>query len=153
MSPIVYSALVLVHILSMAVWFGGGFSLAGDVRKTLARGKPHTELLGARMSRVLSLAQISAVATIASGFGLFFARGGFKSMPPRYHASIALSLVALGLVFFGLKPATMQVERALAAGEGKDLRSLTKRIGMLTGVDHLLKLIIIVLMVFSFETL
>jgi len=91
---------------------------------------------------------LASLATIASGLGLFFMLGGFKSMPPRYHASIALTIIALGLLSFGIRPAATQIERALAAGEGKDLRALSGRISMLTGIDHLLKLVVLVLMVF-----
>lgn len=153
MNPILYRAILLLHIAAMAVWFGGGLSLAGDVRKTLARGKPHTDLLGGRVDRVLSIATIASVGTIATGLALFFARGGFKAMPPRYHASLGLSLAALGLLMFGIKPLAAQIDRALVAGEGKELRAFSARLAMLTGIDHLLKLVVLVLMVFPLEAM
>jgi uncharacterized membrane protein len=153
MNPWLEKALLLVHILSMAVWIAGSLSLPGDIRKTLARGKPHTEMLAGRMNRSLSIVTIAALFTIGTGFAMFFMMGGFKTMPHRYHAAIALAIIALGLLSFGIRPAASQIERALAAGEGNDLRALSGRIGMLTGIDHLLKLVIMVLMVFPLELL
>jgi uncharacterized membrane protein len=142
-----------LHLLAMAVWFAGGLTLPSDIRKTLARGKPHTELLGARVNKVLSFATIGAVGTIATGLALFFSRGGFKANPPRFHAALGLSMVALALLFLGIRPAAAQLDRALASGEGKDLRALSSRLAMFTGIDHLLKLVMLILMVFPLESL
>ncbi len=153
MNPILYRGILLLHILAMAVWFAGGLTLPSDVRKTLARGKPHTDLLAGRVNKVLSYATLGSVGTILTGLALFFLRGGFKANPPRYHASLGLALVALALLLLGMKPLAAQLERALASGEGKDLRALSSRLAMFTGIDHLLKLVILVLMVFPIEAL
>ena len=42
MDPTLFSAIRLFHFLGMAVWFASALSIGGDVRKTIARGKPHT---------------------------------------------------------------------------------------------------------------
>ena len=84
----------LLHLLSMAVWFAIGLSVASDVRKTLARGKPHTELLGARVGRTLTIEMIAGLLTIVSGLGLIFLRGGMKGVPPRIHAGLGLAIVS-----------------------------------------------------------
>lgn len=142
------NVLKLVHIAAMAVWLAGGLGIAGDVRRTLARGKPHTELLVPRVDRALTIAMIAGLLTIATGLGLVFVvYGGMKGLPIRYHASLGLALVAYALLFTVLKPATARLEEALSKGEGRDLRALSKRIAMLTGIDHLLKIVILVLMV------
>src|SRR4051812_7168386 len=99
--------LKLLHIAAMAVWLAGGLGLAGDVRRTLARGKPHTDLLTSRVERTLTIAMISGFLTIATGLGLIFVvYGGMKGLPVRYHASLGLAIVAYALLFTVLKPAT-----------------------------------------------
>ena len=153
LNTLLYPGLLLLHVVSMAVWFGGGFGLPNDIRKTLARGKPHTEMLAARVNRALGLATLAAIITIGTGFGLIFAKGGFASVPHRIHAGMAIALVSLGVLLFMIRPRAAQLEKALASGEGKDLRTIQKRIGMATGIDHLLKLIVIVLMVVPIESL
>jgi hypothetical protein len=44
-----YFAVKLVHILATAVWFGGGLFLPGDIRRTLALGRPHADALVPRI--------------------------------------------------------------------------------------------------------
>lgn len=153
MPPIANSVLLFTHVLAMAIWFGGGFGLPGDIRRTLARGKPHTELLAGRVNRALALTTWSSLATIGTGLGLVFAKGGFKAVSPRIHAGLALALVAFAIHLLIVRPKASQLEKALATGEGKDLRSIQRRIGMATGIDHLLKTIVLLLMVIPIETL
>jgi hypothetical protein len=137
----------LLHILSMAVWFGIGLMVAGDVRKTLARGKPHTELLGARVGRTLMIEVVAGLVTIASGLGLIFLRGGMKGVPPRIHAGLGLAIASYALLLVVIRPAASRIDELLEKGDGNELRDLSKRLAMTTGIDHALKLAILVLMV------
>jgi uncharacterized membrane protein len=147
MPPIAFLALRAVHLLSMAVWFGGGLTIAGDVRRTIARGKPHTEVLAARVERSLGIGAIAGTFTLLTGLGMVFATGGFGAVSPRIHAGFALALVTFAVELLGLRPAVSRLGQALAAGEAKDLKSMQARIAMFTGIGHLLKLVILVLMV------
>jgi len=149
MPPTLYLVIRLLHFAGMAVWFGGAMTLSSDVRKTLARGKPHTDVLAARVDRSLSIGAVAAIVTMGTGLAMIFAQGGFGAISPRIHAGFALALVAFAVELLALRPAVAKLGQALASGEEKDLKSLQGRIGMLTGVLHTLKLVILVLMVWK----
>lgn len=151
MNATLQSVLKLVHILSMSVWFASGLFIAGDVRRTLARGKPHTELLTGRLVRVVNASMIGGLFTIGTGVGLIFALGGFKSVGKQIHAGLGLSLVAFTLLITLIRPAVVDLDRIIEKGDGKDVRSVTKKIAITTGIDHLLKLAVMTLMVVKFS--
>ncbi|MBL8742320.1 MAG: hypothetical protein JNK04_14525 [Myxococcales bacterium] len=149
MPPIVFFALRALHLLSMAVWFGGGLTVAGDVRRTISRGKPHTDILAARIERSLGIGAVAATFTLLSGLGMVFAQGGFGAISPRIHAGFALSLIVFAVELLGLRPTVAKLGQTLANGEAKDLKPIQARIAMFTGIGHLLKLVILCLMVFK----
>lgn len=133
-----YDVLKILHILSMAVWFGGALTITSDVRKTLALGKPHTQELVGRVDRSVVLAMAFGVVTIATGVALIFQVGGFKAVSPRIHASLLLALIALAIEMMALRPAIARLTED-GAKPGK--------IAMFAGIGHLLKLVILVLMI------
>jgi len=142
-----FSVVKLLHILSMAVWFGIGLSVASDVKRTLARGKPHTELLGARVGRTLLIAAVGGLATLATGIGLIVLSGGMKGVPPRIHAGLGLSIVAYALLLVVIRPLAARLDEVIAKGTAEEATTLAKRLAMMTGIDHTLKLVVLVLMV------
>lgn len=146
MSPIVMSVVRIVHFLAMAVWFATPLMISGDLKRTVARGKPHTDTVVARAERTLFIATLGAFGTIASGLAMLFMLGGFKAMPPRIHAGFGLALVTLGIEFFVLKPALGRVDEQLTSDTTKDLKPALARVSMLSGITHTLKLVILVLM-------
>jgi uncharacterized membrane protein len=149
MPPLAYKALIALHVLSMAVWLGAALTIAGDVRRTISRGKPHTDILAARIERSLGINAVAATFTLLSGLGLVFAKGGFGAISPMVHAGFALALVVFATELLGLRPTVAKLGQTLANGEAKDLKSMQGRIAMFTGIGHLLKLVILVLMVFA----
>ena len=148
MDPTLFSVLRLLHFLGMSVWFAGTLTIAGDVRKTIARGKPHTEILAGRVDRALTVGAIAAVVTIISGLGLIFGLGGFGSVGPRIHTGFLLALIVLGVEVMALKPTVGRLGDALGTGDGRELRPLAGRIAALAGATHLLKFVILILMIF-----
>jgi hypothetical protein len=148
MDPNLLYGLRLLHFLGMAVWFAGALGIAGDVRKTIARGKPHTEVLVPRVTRALDIGAVAAVVTIGSGLGMVFALGGFGAVGPRIHAGMGLAILTLAVEVMLLKPAAQRLGDALGSGDGRELRPMAGRIAMLAGITHSLKLVTLVLMVF-----
>lgn len=147
MSSHVVLALRLVHLLSMAVWFVAPMSITSDLKKTLARGKPHTDALVGRVERSLNIALVGAGLTIASGLGLIFTTGGFKVVSKLIHAGFALALIVLSIEFFVVKGAIGRLEGALKDDASRDAQAAIKRVAMVTGIVHTLKLIIMAMMV------
>ena len=147
-----YLILKTIHILSTAVWLGAGLTVAGDVRRTIERGRPHTDLLIERVNRQGRLAVIGGVFTLGTGVNLIFTLGGFANVRSNIHAGLGLSLLifAVGL---GLSMPTWRRIRAILSDAGGDLaeaKRLSRRLGMFTGIEHLLWLIVLVVMVMKF---
>ena len=148
MPPHLYAAIKLVHLLGMALWFVAPLSIASDARRTLQQGKPHTELLVPRLERSVGIATVGALLTIASGFGLIFAVGGFAKVPPTIHAGLGLAFVALAVELLALRPALSRLGEELSSKESAPTPANLGKLAMLTGIGHLLKAVILVLMVF-----
>ncbi len=136
-----YEILKLVHLLSMAVWFGATLTIASDARRSLALGKAHVTELVTRIDRSAVISMAFGLVTIVSGVALIFQLGGFKAVSPRIHTSLLLALIALALEMMALRPAIARLSEE-GAKPGK--------IAMFGGIGHLLKLVILVLMVLRF---
>ncbi|NUP06654.1 MAG: hypothetical protein HOW73_11420 [Polyangiaceae bacterium] len=143
----VYYAIRIVHLLSMAVWFATPLTIVSDLKKSIARGKPHTDVVVSRVERQLSIATIGAILTILSGLGMIFSLGGFGAVSPRIHAGFTLALVVLTVEFFPLKGTVARLGESLASENARDAQPLVKRVGMFAGITHFLKLTILILMV------
>ena len=83
----------VLHIASAAVWWGVPMSMPRDIRRTIALGPPHDDVLVARVNRVRIIAVIAGLATIATGLALLFTLGGFGAVPKVIHVSLGLALV------------------------------------------------------------
>ncbi len=148
MDPTVYALLVLLHVLGISTWFGAVMLVSGDVKRTLEKGAPHTELLPTRVNKALSAALGAGALAIASGFALIFAKGGFGAVPHRIHTGLLLAFILFGLHAVGLRGTWKRIEEQLASPKGLDAaRGLAKRFAMLTGIGHLLWLLTLITMV------
>ena len=149
MSPTLYLVLRIVHIASMAVWFGGDLLATSEARRTLEEGGD-PKLLQARMKRALTLSQLSGLATAASGVAMIFAHGGFAKVKPTIHAGLGLTVVALAVTFIWLLPAWGKVSDLIDDGYEKfaeDAKKAARKITPAFGTLHLLRAIVLVLMI------
>src|SRR5512137_2130342 len=92
-----HSLLVFLHVLSISTWIGAAIWVAGDVKRALAMGKPHVDVLAARIRPALGLDAAAGIATIVTGALLMWEEGMGH---PRFGiaAGIVLALVRLGLL-------------------------------------------------------
>jgi len=150
MPPYLYlRALLVIHMLGMALWFAASLTITSDIRRTIARGKPHTDVLEVRVARSLNFSAVGAVLSIASGLGLIFVRGGFGAVSPRIHVGFTLALVTLAIELFLLRGELAKMGAALESGATRSLSAMARRVSMYAGSSHLLKLTILVLMVYG----
>lgn len=140
-----YYLVRFLHIASMAAWIGAALWVPGDVRRTLARGAPHTDLLASRVEGALKLDLWAGIATILTGMGLVALVGGHPA--PRIAVGMVLAIALLALVFFGIFPAWRRIRGSLAAGGDA---GAVKRLAALNGVAHVLWLAALATMVFEF---
>jgi hypothetical protein len=136
-----------LHVLSASAWLGAALWVAGDVRRTLALGKPHLAALPARISPALSLDVWLGLATLVTGLLVLLLQG----LHPGTNIMIgfALTLVRIGLVAFALRPAWNRLRSRIEAGEAVPASDATpKRLGMFSGIAHLLWLGALATMIF-----
>jgi hypothetical protein len=125
-----------LHVLCATTWLAAALWTPGDVRRTLALGRPHTDALARRARPTLALDLWAGVATVLTGIGAVGLEGGV----PR--AGIIVGLVAalarLALVAFALLPSAKVLFRVLEVGDLSGASAPAKRLGMLAGIGHLL---------------
>lgn len=131
------TVILFLHILFAATWLGAALWAAGDVRRTLALGRPHTDALVPRVRPALSLDLWSGLGTFLTGVALTGML--YQGMPPTgILVGFLAALVRLGLLLGAVMPALRRVEQALAAGDPAAATRQAKRLGMFSGIGHLL---------------
>lgn len=145
-----YLALRLVHILAAATWFAGTLTLASDVRRSLELGGTAARGMVDRVQRALLLSSAAGLGTLASGLGLIFFLGGFAHLPVRIHVGFGLSLVALAFEVSALAGAFRDVADAVTRENPDEARVAARRVAAFTGVLHLVRTVVLVLMVLRF---
>lgn len=141
--------LLVLHTLGMALWFAAAITITSDIRRTIARGKPHTDVLEVRVVRSLNVSAVGALLTIASGLALIFVRGGFAAVSPRIHVGFTLALITLAIELVLVRGELGKLGDALESGATGALASMTRRTSMYAGIGHALKLAILVLMLYA----
>lgn len=136
-----------LHILSASAWLAATLWVAGDVRRTLAAGRPFPSGLAARVDPAVKLDVAMGIATILTGLVVL----AYQGVHPRTGIMIgfALSLVRVGVILAGLRPAWRSVATRLAAGqEVPPTDAPVKRMAMWSGMAHTLWVIALATMVF-----
>jgi hypothetical protein len=137
-----------LHILAASAWLGAALWVAGDVRRTLALGRPHLSALPARVSPALSLDVWLGVATLVTGVLVLLLQG--LHPPVSIMVGFALTLLRLLLVALAVRPVWNQLRARIAAGDELPATDAApRRLGMLSGIAHLLWLGALATMVFG----
>jgi hypothetical protein len=142
----VYLALRVLHLASMAVWFGGALSAPSDIRRTLASSSPDLASLAERLGRAVRLSQVAGVLVAASGLAMVFQGGGFAALPPRIHAGLGITLLAIAVEFVLLGPIVKAFRpESTVSADARD--AARRRFAAVSGGLHLARLVVLVLMV------
>jgi len=141
-------AVLFLHVLAAATWLGAALWTAGDVRKTLALGKPYTDALPRRVRPALYLDLWMGVATLLTGIAAIGLEGGV----PRTGVLVGFVavLVRIAVLVLGVRPAYRSVEAALGQSDLSAAGAPARRLGMLAGIAHLLWVVALAGMVFPF---
>ena len=143
------TALVILHIVAAATWFGGPLSLASGLKRALGGDRRTFELATAGAVRQATVAAIGAAVTMLTGLGLIFTvYGGFKGLPTRFHMALGLVIIGAALAFGAVRPTCTRLAAAAAspAFTADSVRSAVKRLSMFIGIGHTLWLAALVLM-------
>jgi uncharacterized membrane protein len=145
---VLYQVLLVLHVMGAALWFGGTAFVPRALREALAEERAVARRRIASFARQMKVILIAGLATFLTGLALALLwPGGFKALPVRFHISLLLALVWVGIGLLVNRPSGMRAA-AIIAGDGpiEPAQALVKRIAAVTGVQHLLFTVILVLM-------
>jgi hypothetical protein len=145
--------LKIIHIAAASVWIGGGLNAPRDIRRTLPLGQPHLGELLPRLRAIAQLMNVSALVTLLSGIAIVFAVGGFARVPHRIHVGLGLTLLAFVAGRYLIRPVLGEIARAIAAPPvaPEKVAHIMARFRLVNGVEHALRLAVLVLMVYPFS--
>lgn len=136
-----------LHVLSASAWLGAALWVAGDVRRTLALGRPHLAALPARVGPALTLDLALGLTTVVTGLLVLLLQG--LHPPPSIMAGFTLTILRILVVAIALRPTWNGLAARIAAGEEVAAADRTpKRLGMFSGIAHALWLAALATMIF-----
>jgi hypothetical protein len=140
----------VLHIAIASVWLSANATFTGDVKKTLNAGEPHTQLLlkRAKMFEILGLPM--GIATFATGFLLIMQMGGMGAVHKGIHISLLLVLLAVVVEGAMILPTWRKIADIIkSSGDLEEAKKLSKKLTMFTGIEHLLRTVVLVLMIWK----
>lgn len=139
----------LIHILSIAVWFGTKLLVPADVRSAIGDGDAAVASAIRRTNLVQKVAISASMVTLASGLTMIFLFGGFGAVPTRIHVGFGMTLAIFGLGAFSVDRRWKRFREAASAGQSRaDLGKLERRLAHAMTLENVLWLAVLVLMVF-----
>ena len=145
--------LKIVHIAAASVWIGGSLNAPRDIRRTLPLGQPYVGELMPRLGAIARLMNQSALVTLVSGIAIVFAVGGFGRVPHRIHLGLGLTLLAIVAGRYLIRPVLGEIARAIKTPPvtPEAVEHIMFRFRLVNGIEHALRLAVLVLMVYPFE--
>jgi uncharacterized membrane protein len=145
---VLFQILLVAHVMSAMLWFGGSTFAPRRVREALDSERTEARRHMIALTRQGWVLGMAATLVVVTGVGLALSvPGGFAVLPPRYHAALALSLVWLAIALFAVRTTGERIEAIVHSDAALDpARALAKRFGMLSGIQHLLFTSVLVLM-------
>jgi len=141
------TALLALHVLASACWFGPRLFWPRRLRAALAKSHDAASAVVPSIGRELNLTVGSALVTIATGVALIFLHGGFKAVSPRIHAGLGLTLVAFVAGIALEVPAIAKIRAAVERSALGEAQPLVKRVVVGAMIEHACWLATLVLMV------
>ncbi len=150
LSPMLYNALKLLHVLSIIVWVGGMVFAHFFLRPAAQQLAPpeRVALLHAVLQRFLAAVAAAVVVVLTTGLAMIgmvsVGSGGAFRMPPDWHFMVVLGLAMMaifGHLYFAL---LSRLDRAVAAGDWPAGGAALARIRTWVGVNLLLGTAIVV---------
>lgn len=137
--------ITVLHILFATLWLGYSLGQSRVLKRFADASDEHWNRVLSDVARRTRLGMLMGVLTLGTGVGLIALMGGVQNVSPAIHTALVVSLLMVGLTFFGQDGSVrklIQAEDALARVAG------AKQYGMFTGMLHLGWLVNLGLMVF-----
>lgn len=146
--PQLIQVLLVVHVLCCMLWFGGAAFVPKRLRDVLGGEPSQARRSMATLLRQNQALDIAGVLAVLTGVTMaLITPGGFASLSPRFHVALLLSLFWLALALLVVRPALHRIADTVHANTGLEPgRRAARRVGMATGLEHLLFVTVLVLM-------
>jgi hypothetical protein len=147
-----FSILVVLHVITAAAWFGLGLRIAGRARKVTDLSGDAAAALASDGQASVRQMNIFVVLTFLFSIGAFIAGGHFEAYGPLYHTSVTLIVLLTLDQLFVIRPGWNALQAAVSGGasvEAGAAESARKKVAIGTGVGHLLWLVMLVLMLWN----
>ena len=117
---LLYTSMLLLHVLGVVVWVGGMFLMHVAVRPAAVQLLPPPQrlpLLASVLERFFLWVVIAVVAVLASGLGMILEGGGFRNAHLSVHLMFAIGL-AMMAIFLHIRFAPFRrLQAAVAASD------------------------------------
>lgn len=117
---LLYTSMLLLHVLGVVVWVGGMFLMHVAVRPAAVQLLPPPQrlpLLASVLERFFLWVVVAIVAVLASGLGMILEGGGFRNAHLSVHLMFAIGL-AMMAVFLHIRFAPFRrLQAAVAASD------------------------------------
>ncbi|HQR19412.1 MAG TPA: hypothetical protein PKV98_00990, partial [Burkholderiaceae bacterium] len=97
---LLYTTLLFVHLVGVAIWIGGMFVMHFAVRPAAAGLLPPPQrlpLLATALGRFFFWVSIAIAVILASGIGLIIGAGGFANAHVSVHLMVAIGLAMMAV--------------------------------------------------------
>ncbi len=146
----VIKGITFVHVGSAALWWASAVMVMGQIRLAiddngigLAQAKDHVDW-------ALNLGRWCGPVTIASGFVLIFAVGGFRAVSPAIHAALLLAIASVGMEHGYAGRQWREFFELLELEPGSiGLADAVTKLTFLNGIQHVIWLCMLALMIFK----
>ena len=146
----VIKGITFVHVGSAALWWASAVMVMGQIRLAiddngigLGQARDHVDW-------ALNLGRWCGPITIASGFVLVFAVGGFRVVPPAIRAALLLAIVSVAMEHgYAGKSWRQFFELLEREPESISLADAVSKLTFLNGIQHVFWLCMLVLMIFK----
>jgi uncharacterized membrane protein len=141
---LLYTTLLFIHLLGVAVWVGGMFVMHFAVRPAAAGQLPPPQrlpLLATALGRFFFWVSIAIAAILASGIGLILGAGGFANAHLSVHLMAAIGIVMMAIYLHIRFAPFPRLRRAVDAGDWPTAASNLDLIRKLVATNLLLGIV------------
>jgi len=138
--------LLILHVAVAAMAFGVSLAPSASLKRAKALGWDAFRAAAADFKRRDGMAAIAGFLVLVTGLGLIFTYGGFKGLPPEYHAALGIVLIMNLLGAFFTRPTAIKLIDAAERQDEGGVVSGIKRAAMGAGIMQLLWTVTLVLM-------
>lgn len=117
---LIYTSMLLLHVLGVIVWVGGMFLMHVAVRPAAVALLPPAQrlpLLAAVLERFFFWVAIAIVAVLASGLAMILGGGGFRNAHVSVHVMLAIGLAMMAIYLHIRLAPFRRLQAAVAASD------------------------------------